>query len=305
MLHFSGEMEQLSRMFYENKINLIFLKGPILGEELYGDISQRACSDIDLLIPIKDLEKAHFLLEGLGYEKDDYIKTVLNDWKWRHHHLTYKHPQKSIKVEIHWRLHPGPGIEPEFKELWARKRISTLANYPLYILGREDLFLFLVLHGARHGWSRIRWLLDIHQIICLGVNWKEILKSSDKLGNSHVVGQSIILASQFLNTNISFEMNPFIMGNRPKSLASAALFYLEKMVSLHTDPVPEEISLYHRRHLYSLMSTNQKVLYILSLFYPYPADAATLPLPQKLHLLYFPLRPLLWFWRKARGHALS
>ena len=35
----------------------------------------------------------------------------------------------------------------------------------VYILGREDLFLFLVSHGARHGWSRLRWLIDIHQIV--------------------------------------------------------------------------------------------------------------------------------------------
>ena len=29
-------------------------------------------------------------------------------------------------------------------------------------------------------------------------------------------------------------------GNRPKKLASEAIFYLERMVNLHTDPVPEE-----------------------------------------------------------------
>ena len=39
--------------------------------------------------------------------KDDYIQTVLNDWKWRHHHVTYFHPEKEIKLEIHWRLNPA------------------------------------------------------------------------------------------------------------------------------------------------------------------------------------------------------
>ena len=75
--------------------------------------------------------------------KDDYIQTVLNDWKWRHHHFTYFHSEKKVKLEIHWRLHPGPGKEPSFTELWERKQKSSLTKFPVYCLGNEDLFLFL------------------------------------------------------------------------------------------------------------------------------------------------------------------
>ena len=80
-------------------------------------------------------------------------------------HVTYIHPQKGIILEIHWRLHSNSINEPTFEELWKRKRIKNLANYPIYFLGREDLFLYLIAHGARHGWFRLRWLLDIHQIM--------------------------------------------------------------------------------------------------------------------------------------------
>jgi hypothetical protein len=305
MLHLSGEMEQLSKIFEESKIHLIFLKGPILAKELYGDVSLRTCGDLDVLIPIKDLEAADQLLVNMGYVKDDYIQTVLNDWKWRHHHVTYKHPLKNIKIEIHWRLHPGPGIEPKFTDLWGRKRVSSLTNHPVYILGREDLFLFLVVHGARHGWSRLRWLVDIQQMLNQGINWLEVNKLSERQGHVHVVGQSIVLAAQLLNSNINNNMQPLLMSKSSRLLAQEALFYLEKMINLHTDPVPVDISLYHVRHLYSLMSKQQKVLYKLSFLFPFPADAQTLPLPKRLHFLYFLLRPFLWFWRKARNHAIS
>ena len=76
--------------------------------------------------------------------KDEYIQTVLNDWKWRHHHITFFHPEKKIKLEIHWRLNPGPGKEMKFVELWRRKRKSTLVSNPVYVLGKEDLFIFLL-----------------------------------------------------------------------------------------------------------------------------------------------------------------
>ena len=90
---------------------------------------------------------------------------MLNDWKWREHHLSYFHPEKGIQLEIHWRLHPPPSKEPSFEELWKRKRKSELTTYPVYFLGQEDLFLYLITHGARHGWFRLRWLIDIDKMV--------------------------------------------------------------------------------------------------------------------------------------------
>lgn len=305
MLHFSSVMEQVGKLFANKKIRLLFLKGPVLGEDLYGDISLRTSGDLDFLVSINDLEKAEQLLIEHGYEKDDYIKTVLNDWKWRHHHVTYFHPQKKIKLEIHWRLNPGPGKEPSFNELWERKRISSLTSFPVYYLGREDLFLFLVSHGARHGWSRLRWLLDINQLSRQEIDWGVLLKLLKKFHYLHVGGQSLILSSHLLSTPITKEMNTFIKGNYPKRLAQAAIFYLERMVNLHNEPVPFEIANYHKRHLFFLMTRKERIFFIMSFLYPYHEDAQTLPLPIHLHFLYFPLRPILWAWRKTKNHALS
>ncbi|MEI4801783.1 nucleotidyltransferase family protein [Bacillus sp. FJAT-51639] len=305
MLHLSAEMEHMSKLFAENEICLLVLKGPVLADDLYGDISLRTSSDLDVLISLHNLDRAEELLLNLGYVKDDYIVSVLNDWKWRHHHITYIHPQKNIKIEIHWRLNPGPGKEPHFEELWNRKRISSLTSTPVYILGREDLFLFLVSHGARHGWSRLRWLVDINQIVKQQLDWEKTIKLLKKNYYFHVGGQALFLTSQLLKTPLIEEVEPLLSGNRPKTLAQEAVFYLERMVNLHTDPVPDDVAMYHSRHLFSLMSYQQKFLYTMSCLYPYPIDAETLPLPKQLHMLYFPLRPILCIWRRVRKHELS
>ncbi|ASN05979.1 nucleotidyltransferase domain-containing protein [Virgibacillus necropolis] len=307
MLHLSGEMERVSKWFAESQISLLFLKGPVLAHELYGDVSLRTSSDLDMLIPVEKIDQAEQLLVSHGYKKDDYIQTVLNDWKWRHHHVTYIHPVKNIKLEIHWRLNPGPSKEPGFCELWKRKNKSTLTSFPVYLLGKEDLFLFLVSHGSRHGWSRLRWVVDIHRIMKQDINWEmvhELLKSNYFLG---IGGQSIILASKLLNAQLTNEMKSLFISKRPRKLAQEAIFYLEAMINLHTDPVPDEVARYHKRYLFSLMSFQQKTIFIISFLYPYPEDAETLPLPKRLHFLYFPLRPILWAWRKTRKiwkHAL-
>ncbi|MBO1512379.1 nucleotidyltransferase domain-containing protein [Metabacillus bambusae] len=304
MLQLSAEMERVSRIFIEEKIRLLFLKGPVIAHDLYGDISLRTSSDLDFLIPLEDLNKAEVLLQKLGYEKEDYIKTVLNDWKWRHHHVTYFHPQKRMKLEIHWRLNPGPGFEPNFEELWMRKSKSKLTSYPVFFLGKEDLFLFLVSHGARHGWSRLRWLLDIHQMTEQDIDWVKTNKLLKKYHIHNIGAQALVLSSNLLNSKNSGDMKTILENRDSWGLAQEAIFYLERMVNLHTDPVPEDISRYHTRHLISLMSRRQRVLFYLSFLHPYSEDAETLPLPKQLHFLYFPLRPVLWAWRRTRKHAL-
>ncbi|MDH4423916.1 nucleotidyltransferase family protein [Bacillus cereus] len=304
MLYLSAEMERINKLCNENEIRMIFLKGPVLSQDLYGDISLRTSCDLDVLIPMRNLEKVEMLLLEQGYVKDDYIQTILNDWKWRHHHITFFHPTKQIKLEIHWRLNPGPGKEPGFEELWKRKRKSTLTSNSVYMLGEEDLFLFLVSHGARHGWSRLRWLVDIKKIVDQDLNWSEIYKLMRKYHMLHLGGQALILAAQLLGVRLDERMMELVAKKHSKQLAQEALFYFKQMINLHTEPVPEEVFIYHSRHLFSLMSNQQKILYIMSQLYPYPIDAKTLPLPKFLHFLYFPLRPFLCLWRKTKKLAL-
>ncbi|PFY65692.1 Renal dipeptidase [Bacillus toyonensis] len=304
MLYLSAEMERINKICNENEIRMIFLKGPVLSQDLYGDISLRTSCDLDVLIPIQNLEKVEMLLLEQGYVKDDYIQTILNDWKWRHHHITFFHPTKQIKLEIHWRLNPGPSKEPGFEELWKRKRKSTLTSNSVYMLGKEDLFLFLVSHGARHGWSRLRWLVDIKKIVNQDLNWSEIHKLMKTYQMLHLGGQALILSSQLLGVRMDERMMELVAKKHSKQLAQEALFYFKQMINLHTDPVPEEVLAYHSRHLFSLMSNQQKTLFIMSQLYPYPIDAKTLPLPKFLHFLYFPLRPFLCIWRKTKKFAL-
>lgn len=303
MLRLFGEMEQLSKVLAKYEIRSIFLKGPILATELYGDLSLRTSSDIDVLIPLHDLDRVETILVGLGFMKDDYILTVLSDWKWRHHHITFFHPQKGLKVEIHWRLNPGPAKEPSFNAMWERKRRSSITAHPIYFLGEEDLFLFLVSHGARHGWSRLRWLVDIHQMVKKDLKWDQIKDLLRKFHCLHVGGQALILSSHLLDTQLT-KIKDITIGSREKELAQQALFYIKQMVNLHAETIPEEVSRYHKRHLFELMSYRQRLLFLISFLYPFAIDAETLPLPKPLHFLYFPLRPFLCAWRKTRKQAL-
>ncbi|CAH0283554.1 hypothetical protein SRABI80_03777 [Peribacillus frigoritolerans] len=294
MLHLSGEMELVSKLFTENQVRLLFLKGPVIAAELYGDISLRTSKDLDILIPITSLEKTEKLLLSIGYVKEE-TPNVLNEWKWKNHHVVYFHPQKKIQLEIHWRLQPRPLKEPEFNELWEQKRVSNITSYPVYFLGNEDLFLYLVSHGARHGWFRLRWMLDLDQMLRKGLDIKKINKLLNKYQSNHIVGQALILASQLFKTPIEKDLINLTEVKNSKKLAQNALDIITGTTSLENIMSTK----FYRRYLFSLNSRIQKFFHILILFYPSSLDAKTLRLPKPLHFFYFPLRPFLWAWRKT------
>ncbi|MGM1032023.1 MAG: nucleotidyltransferase domain-containing protein [Bacillota bacterium] len=289
MLCLSREMERVSKLFSENQICLLFLKGPAIASDLYGDISLRTSKDLDMLIPLNDLDKAEKLLNGIGYERV-LEPTVLNELKVRYHHITYYNAQRGIHIEIHWRLHPPPMKEPTFNELWKRKRTSMLTTHPIYFFGKEDLFLYLIAHGARHGWFRLRWLNDIDQMLRQELCMKKIYLLLKRHQYYHLGGQALILASKLLNSPINKEMKILTEGMRSKRLAKKALIYIQE----------KDGFLYPKDYLFSLKSNTQKLLFILTLFYPSSADAEILRLPKYFHFLYFPLRPFLCAWRMTR-----
>jgi len=300
MLQLCGEMNTVSSRLSAEGICTIFLKGPALAADLYGDLSLRTSRDLDMIIPIGELNRTEQLLVALGYVKDEYIQTVLGDWKWRHHHMTFSHPHKQIKLEVHWRLNPSPSRQPDFAELWKRSRVCTSTGLPIHLMGKEDLFLFLASHGARHGWSRLRWLADIDRLCGQQLDWAFLNKLLRRYQFTAIGGQALILSAALFRTRLTDEMRVIMRGDKPRKLAKLASFYFERKVNLHSMPVPEEVSEYHKRYLVHLMPLGQKLQFALSFLYPYPEDAETLPLPLKFHFLYFPLRPLLWIWRKSR-----
>ena len=57
MLHLTREMEIICKSFNDNQIKSIVLKGPVLAADLYGDLSLRTSSDLDILFPLLILIK--------------------------------------------------------------------------------------------------------------------------------------------------------------------------------------------------------------------------------------------------------
>lgn len=303
MLHLTAEMEQVCGAFRERGIRTITLKGPALAHDLYGDVSMRTSKDLDILIPVQEVETAEHILADLGYQRKEGERALtVRSWKWREHHICYIHPEKRTQVEVHWRLNPDSGRETDFELLWKRSRFSSYTQTPVRMLEREDLWVYLVTHGARHGWFRLRWLLDIDQMIrTMPMDMKKVERRLKAEGRLSIGSQALHLASDLLHTPLS-EAYTSIMAMRDragKRLAREGALFMNDMLNS-----PEELHNY-RSYLFALRSPKQKWFFFIERLYPSTWDVHQLPLPRPLFFLYFPLRPFLWFWRRLKRSSMT
>ena len=295
MLSLVNEIEQVTLLFMQYNIPSIMLKGPLLSHELYNDLSSRTSNDIDLLIELNDLDKVTQLLVSVGYKIKYQPPRLLKDWKVRNHHVEFFHEEKNCEIEVHWRLHPGPSKEPSFAELWEKKEQTTITSTPIYHLGKEHLLYYLLSHGARHGWFRIRWITDV---LCL-------LKQSINFEREWVVlkeNQSLILFYQFINLveKLGLTDSPpvtYKSKKKAKTLAEKAYVFIKEGINIDHPPT-KDWDVYAKRYLFQIKPFSQKCKFLIRKLYANSWDAEMLPLPQYLHFLYLPLRPIIWVWKQ-------
>jgi hypothetical protein len=130
------------------------LKGPLLGEAIYGDPGRRLSGDIDLLVAPEQLKVAVDVIRGLGYEAPtDYIDEEGLPLL----HFVLLHERGELPpIELHWRVH-------WYEQGFARDRLLPPAVDPAggWRPAPVDELAALLLFYARDGFIDLRLATDI------------------------------------------------------------------------------------------------------------------------------------------------
>lgn len=302
MLQLAGEMSRVCEELAARSIRVLVLKGPILGTLLYGDMSLRTSKDLDILVPQQDLERAERALHELGFSLYYEIPRIFNDWRWKAHHVTYVNRETGMQVELHWKMNQDCGKEPDFEELWSRRRI--FADRIAY-LSEQDMFLQLIQHGARHGWFRLRWLLDIERMLHSLARQDELLLFVAQHQSRHLVGQAMLLITYLLKSPIPEAFHPLLADRHALRIAARSLAFISHIVNPGNDASPA-VRKQFNAYLLSIMSFRTLLRYVAVRIYPNSWDSTIFKLPRRLIFLYVPLRPFLWIWRRvSRSHLAA
>ena len=136
----------------------IAIKGPQLGEQLYGDSAARHSKDVDILIAPGDAAAAIGALIDGGYTHLFDGPVARKSWPaWRMRILkdtSFREPETGRTIELHQRLFPiePPGLTALLVGAARGRAVADIADDP-YVL-------YLLLHGAMGYWPRLKWLAD-------------------------------------------------------------------------------------------------------------------------------------------------
>jgi len=176
-------------------------KGAVLAEILYGNVTLRQFSDLDLLIHSSDLPRIKSAFAELGYqrgielaprEERDYLKSG--------YEYTFDSVQGRNLVEVQWRILPRfYSVDFDVEGFFTRAVPFTLGGMTLRTLCAEDLILVLCVHAAKHAWQQLSWLCDIGELArSTQVDWNAVHQQAKHLGIQRMVAVSFFLAHKLL-----------------------------------------------------------------------------------------------------------
>jgi hypothetical protein len=169
---------------------------------VYGHISLREFSDLDVIVHEADLSKAEDILTARGYQADfadrDYRSAFLS----YQGQYAFRHSNTGISVDLHWRMsNKGAAFPLQLAEIWRRLETVTIAGRTVLTLARDDLALFLAAHGTKEGWRSLIWVCDFAEFVHIyrDINWAAVLGRAQRAHSLRALLLAIALASTLLD----------------------------------------------------------------------------------------------------------
>jgi len=180
-------------------------KGPVLAQLLYGNVTQRQFSDLDLLIQSSDLPRIKSALAELGFEPGVQLtQREEREYVESGYEYAFDCAHGRNLVEVQWRILPRfYCVDFDVDGFFERAITLSLGGTTLRTLCAEDLLIVLCVHAAKHGWQQVSWLCDVAQLASSRqIDWDVIQDRAKRLGVQRIVAVSFVLAHKLLEARL-------------------------------------------------------------------------------------------------------
>jgi hypothetical protein len=181
--HLLSSLDELAAIFHGARIPVVALKGPLLAERLYSHGALRPSVDLDLLVSERDLDAAVLALTAAGWLADAGPTAA---YARRHHHHLQMRRAGQPPLELHFRARAGFGTVLPSAPLMERSiDADTSSGRGLRTLAPVDEFVYLAVHAAGHGFTRLMWLYDLKLLSGRhrsGVDWNVVVDRAREVG---------------------------------------------------------------------------------------------------------------------------
>ena len=306
------KLVDLTSMLQSHDVPVLAYKGPALAMALYGNLALRQYSDLDLVVRKEHLLKVVGVMRHRGFEivptpgRPQMLPYLCRPENPRHlaraEEIPFRAPDKTYFVDVHWQLGHGPWrtFSPDVEKMWERTEKLNLPHGSVSTFCREDLFLALCYHGSKHRWSRLKWLLEVAELLrkADALDWfrvEEMIRV--RPGARASASLAILLAQELLNAPVPTKAARIVHATQ-RTIAEAAsirdeIFLLGQtsgndyptLLALEERPLARVKYRVSRVLRYPGGALSELVLQVS------PKDRAVIPLPEKLQFLYHFIRP--------------
>jgi len=285
-------------LFRQNDIFFISLKGPLLSQRIYKDASVRLSHDVDFMIKTKDVESGIKLLLENGYQFTEdmlgpknklQLELILKNM----HHLSFQNNKVNCCVELHWVLmHEVPVSTKKQKDIVYRNLTKyVFTGREFTVLNEELEFLYLLIHGAKHAWRRLKWLVDIKDYPVQDINAERFLQLVKLFKAGRILSQTNYLLKKFFHIQLPFTGNTHI----PGYLINRALQSInddEQNISSATSDI-----MLNQYYLWLMFPDLYYIFKISNIIFLRPGDITAVDLPNKAS--YYLYRPYSFLKRRV------
>ena len=78
--------------------------------------------------------------------------------------MDWRRSGTNIYLELHWRLTDLPLLRGTLHTA-ALQQVAIVPGNSVTTLGGDALLAYLCVHGASHGWGRLKWLADVYTLL--------------------------------------------------------------------------------------------------------------------------------------------
>jgi hypothetical protein len=115
-------------------------------------------------------------------------------------------------VELQWRAAPRfYAVDLDIAQMIERAATLEVTSRWIPVLSNDDLLLVLAVHGAKHMWARISWLVDIAALVqTQTLNWAAIIGKCKAHGTERILATALIAAGELCGISIPSEARPLL-----------------------------------------------------------------------------------------------
>lgn len=163
--------------FSAAQLPVLFLKGPFLAQQFYGDMRQRFHWDIDILVPREEVVAADRLIRDMGYSRLSLV--LLSNGAMTHFTHTYDYHKRIagqeqpvrrqfLPLDLHWRLRSHFSFRLDYRSIWQQRTDCRLQERMFPVLSAEYALVMNVLGifvDIELGTIRLKNMLDLYKIL--------------------------------------------------------------------------------------------------------------------------------------------